>query len=70
MHLYRYGIELPTSTWLIIHSGVHLPGGSTILANFELVEDQFQVVEVVLPKHSLSVISIAKYVEESLAFKL
>ena len=65
-----HGIKLPTSTWLIVHSSVHLPGGSTILVNFELVEDQFQMMQVVLPKYSPSVISTAKYVEESLAFKL
>ena len=65
-----YGIELPTSTWLILHSSVHLPGGCTTPINFELVEDQFQQLQVVLPKYSPSVISIAKYVEESLAFKL
>ena len=65
-----YGIELPTSTWLILHSSVHLLGGSTAVVNTEHVEGQFQEVKVALPRFTLPIVSTVKYVEELLLSNL
>ena len=65
-----YGIELPTSTWLILHSSVHLPGGHTAVINTGHVEGQFQEVKVALPHFTLPIVSTVKYVEELLLSNL
>ena len=65
-----YGIKLPTSTWLILHSSVHLPGGHTAVINTGHVEGQFQEVKVALPHFTLPIVSTVKYVEELLLSNL
>ena len=66
----EYGIELPTSTWPIPHSSVHLPGGCTLEINPGPVGDQFHQFKLPPLHFTQPIVSTVKFAEELRLYRL
>ena len=64
------GVEWPTLIWFTLHTHVHLPGGSAVLVESELVGGLVPVEEVVQLQTILSIFSTAKCVVELLGINM